>query len=165
MNIYELTTQFLRLQEALIESGGALTEEQEKEFDELTNITEEKLQSYRYVILNMKGNYESVKSERQRLQDMERSLKNAYDNVVERVFFGMQAMGIEEKNLKVGFLKVVNVGGKLRLTVTEEADALPEDYQVVRVSANNEAIREALESGEQLPFAYFEPRGKRLSVK
>jgi hypothetical protein len=45
------------------------------------------------------------------------------------------------------------------------AEDLPQEFQKVTISANNDAIREALESGEQLGWARIGERGEHINIK
>lgn len=42
---------------------------------------------------------------------------------------------------------------------------LPEQFQRVSIEADTKAIREALEAGQQLPFAHLGDRGSSLRIK
>ena len=63
-------------------------------------------------------------------------------------------------------ISVVANGGKapLKLDNTAVAD-LPERFQRVQVEPDREAIRSALEAGEELEFAYIAQRENHLRIK
>lgn len=60
--------------------------------------------------------------------------------------------------------KLQNAGGKLPLIVDENA-TVPERFTKITIENDNELIRKALESGEELDFARFGQRSKTLKIK
>lgn len=59
-------------------------------------------------------------------------------------------------------------GGKAPLVINEEykdAGKLPERFQKMEIKADTDAIREALDAGEQLEFAAYGERGKSLRIR
>jgi hypothetical protein len=62
-------------------------------------------------------------------------------------------------------LSVAGNGGKQPLEVAVEPTALAPQYQAVKVEANKEAIRAALEGGTAVPGCTLLPRGTSLRIR
>lgn len=56
-------------------------------------------------------------------------------------------------------------GGKQPLSITEDLSALPDEYKVVSVSPDTDAIREALESGIEVAGCELQQRGTHVRVR
>lgn len=65
-----------------------------------------------------------------------------------------------------GRVSVVRNGGKLRINYADAIDpaTLPEQFVRVRREIDSEAVRDALDRGETLPFARFAERGTHLRI-
>ena len=53
-------------------------------------------------------------------------------------------------------------GGKQQLTIDGD---VPKEYTRTITENDIDKIRQALENGENLPFAYLEPRGESLRIR
>lgn len=56
-------------------------------------------------------------------------------------------------------------GGKTPISITEDLSALPDEYKIVSVSPDTDAIREALESGIEVPGCELQQRGTHVRVR
>ena len=79
----------------------------------------------------------------------------------------LEKQGIKKLGTNKFNLTIANNGGKLPVVIDSKIDPkdLPRKYRNVTYSLNKTAIREALEKGETLDFAYFGERGKSLRIK
>lgn len=77
----------------------------------------------------------------------------------------MDAM-IQTDNLEIEAgeytVKVVNNGGVEPMVIDGE---VPESMCKVILEPDKKRIREAIESGQEVPYAHLEPRGKHLTIK
>lgn len=109
-------------------------------------------------------------TEAERLRRLAESDEKAVARLKNRLqwFFERHGLGkIETARFRLG---LQNNGGKLPLLITE--DAKPEEaeerfHKVIptRVEFDKDAVRQALEAGEELPFAKLGERGKRIVIK
>ena len=51
------------------------------------------------------------------------------------------------------------------MIMSASPDELPQEFQKVTIEANNEAIRKALDEGQELEFAQYGERGESLRIK
>jgi hypothetical protein len=79
----------------------------------------------------------------------------------------LEAQGVKKLSLHRFNLAISNNGGVLPLKLSCEVAELPPQFQRIEVSADNGAIREALESGdlEAQKVAYFAERETHLRVR
>jgi hypothetical protein len=94
-------------------------------------------------------------------------LRTAKENHVklmkERLFSAMKATGKEKFNTELFSFSIQKSGGKLPVIIDDEV--VPIEYQKAKWENDNELIREALESGKQLPFAHLGERGETLRIR
>ena len=55
-------------------------------------------------------------------------------------------------------------GGKLPIVLTVDPKDLPFDFQRVKIEANSDAIRDALEHGQEVPGAELGERGEHIKI-
>lgn len=145
MNIFEITKDFLALQNTLIESGGELTPELETALQINSNELTTKGQGYGYIIKSLEYEVDVIDQEIKRLQQ----LKKVRDNAIERLKTTLKiAMELTETNeiktptLKINFRKSESV---------EVADVNLLDSEFVKTKVTKEAdkiaIKEAIKSG------------------
>lgn len=74
----------------------------------------------------------------------------------------MKAVGCAKSGDAINSASIVKNGGKKPVILSDE---VPQEWQKVKYEPDNKRIREALENGEELPFAKLGERGERLSIK
>ena len=87
------------------------------------------------------------------------------DRLKERLKAVMETTGRTKIDTARFRLSVAGNGGKQWLEVKVEPTALAPQYQVVRVEADKEAIRAALEGGATIPGCTLLPRGTSLRIR
>lgn len=136
--------------------------------DTLEGITTElelKVESYIKVMRNLEADMKAFEEEAKFYSEKASTIKNNIKRLKDTLCNAMITTGHDDKEgLKAGnfVLKVAGNGGKQPLVIDGE---VPDNYTRIIVEADTEKIRTALESGEVLPFAHLEPRGKHLSIK
>ena len=60
--------------------------------------------------------------------------------------------------------KIVKNGGLAPLELTVDPAKLPARFKKVKIEADSAAIREALENGEKLKYAYLGERGEHIKI-
>jgi hypothetical protein len=157
--------------EDLIDSPDAQDEAIAKYLDNLakaTTLRDQKLDNYAGLIRELEIRADARKAEAKRLSDraavdqskadrLKRSLQN---------FFGAHELKTVETNRFR--LTLANNGGKLPVIFdSRPVEELPEQFTKTKTvtSADNEAIRKALDGGEKLGFAWFGERTQSLRIK
>ena len=107
------------------------------------------------------------KEECERLQKLIKKDQNTVDWLLLYLQQHLEKQGIKKLRTNKFNLTIANNGGKLPVVIDSKIDPkdLPRKYRNVIYSPNKNAIREALEKGEELNFAYFGERGKYLRIK
>jgi len=97
------------------------------------------------------------------IADRARIDANAADALKRWLMELMQRRGTKKLETLRFRLSVCGNGGKQPIDITGE---VPEDFMYTPdPEVDNEHVRKALESGEQLPFAQLLPRGTHLRIK
>lgn len=103
-------------------------------------------------------------------EEAERHLKRAqaHGNLArrlkERLKAHLELIGMPKLETRRFRVRVQANGGKLPLDVLVPADQLPTRFQRLRIEADNDAIRQALEEGATFSFAHLLPRGTHLRI-
>ena len=153
VSLYQIEQEYLNIAEALIESGGELTEELELQL----TINKEQLQNkgvcYGMVIKDIEAENEAIDTEIKRLTELKKSRSKAIDRLKTNLSTAMQVFGIEE--IKSPLLKI-----SFRKSESVEVDVnLDKKYIKTTVSTAPDklAIKEAIKAG-------IEVEGARLVV-
>ena len=162
MNLYELTDELIQLQEMMSEECEEQVlldtiEAVEGEFDA-------KIEGYCKVIKNLEADAKALKEESKRLSARQKSIENN----ISRMKNAMQTALIQTGRKEAGGLlkaKIQKNGGMLPLILSEAPERLPEAFRRVSYEADNEAIRKALDEGQELDFAEYGERGESLRIK
>lgn len=171
--LYKIVEQTREIEDAIhaLEEAGWDPESEKILYDALIGLDEditEKLARYCRVIRNFEATAAICKSEAENL----RNRATVSENAVKRLKAVMlNALGfLELSNVQAGPFKVTvcNNGGwiPMRLKIDDPKD-LPGRFQKVKVEADTQAIREALDAGEVEAFqvAEFEERGKHVRIR
>lgn len=167
--IFEITGEWQALIELLEETGGDITdpaveEYVEKCFDDIENDLERKVDGYVQVLNELKARAAARKAEADRLAKRAKVDLNTMKTMKERLTYALIGLGREKIETERFKVTVANAGGKQPLTLDD--GPLPSDWVDVQTVENpaKDRIRAFLESGNTLPFARLEERGKVLRV-
>lgn len=110
---------------------------------------------------------DAAKAEAKRCADLARIRENRVAAMKARLKVYFEANGIAKVETAKHAFTIAGNGGKLPLVIDENTkpEAAPERFQKVTVDFDQDAIRAALESGEELDFARLGERGTHLRVK
>lgn len=87
---------------------------------------------------------------------------NAIGRMKDALKVAMTKIGTDKIDTGDFTIKLQKNGGKQPMVVDGD---VPNDYLKVIYERDNEKIRNALEDGEELPFAHLEERGKHVVIK
>lgn len=159
--LFELTSDYLNL----LEMAEDPDIEEDVFLDTLKGIEgaiEDKAEGYAVIIGELLAKADRITSEAKRLSTWADSLTKHADRMKEALMFTMDEIGtkkIETEHFRIG---IAGNGGKKPLKITS---AVPDQYMVMKPEVDTKKIREALEAGEQLDFAYLADRGRHLNIK
>lgn len=150
-SLYELTEEMVALDRLLAELGGEVTEGTEgqtleqwaTEFDWKLR---EKVDGYGSLIKNLEADAGAIGEEVKRLQDRARVLDNRASRLKALAKFSMERLQTRKLEGLRFTIALQKAGGLAPLEVLMDAEKLPEHFQTVTISANNEAIRKQLEN-------------------
>jgi hypothetical protein len=171
MNLYEITEQTLEIENIL----AGLDEESANCEAVVTALQDaltahkdalgEKLEKYVHVIRNYEALAEARKAEAARLTAGAKVAENKAARLKEAILNVCTALELSKVQAGLFTVSIAQNGGKAPLNVTADPSELPEQYRKVEYKPNNDAIREALEAGESLPFASIGERGRGVRIK
>lgn len=167
--LFDISQELLLLELQLEEAEGEMNDALEDWFDQLNEERDQKLDNYAALIKELEARSNARKTEAQRLRelaDIDAKKAERLKTRLKEFFINTNLQKIETDRFKLGIRKN---GGVIPLVFEEhlEVAQLPDAYRIDTVShkANSEAIRAALDSGENLPFVKYGERGVSLSIK
>lgn len=136
-------------------------------FAQLLDNRDIKLDRYAALIQFNQTLADAAKAEAKRCADLARIRENRVAAMKARLKMYFEANGITKIETAKHAFTIAGNGGKLPLVIDENTkpEAAPECFQKVTVDFDQDAIRAALESGEELDFARLGERGTHLRVK
>ena len=163
MTLYELTDELTTLAEMMEDAD---TEEQVL-LDTIEAVGGEydaKIENYCKLIKNLDAESKALKEESKRLASRQKTIDG---NIARLKAFMMESMKQTGRTDAGGLLRarIAKNGGVLPLIMSANPEELPQEFQKVTIEANNEAIRKALDEGQELEFAQYGERGESLRIK
>ena len=148
-NLYELTSNYETVLNMLYDEEI----DEQMLFDTLESIEgeiEEKADGYAKIIKELEAKQKARKEEAKRLTDGAKVFENRVKAWKTKFATNLFSFNIAKN------------GGKQALTIDGD---VPEEYTKTIIENDTDKIRQALENGENLPFAHLEPRGESLRIK
>lgn len=170
--LFEIGADTQALNDLLVELEGDISDPAVAEaidgwLNETSTALDKKLDGYGALIREREAKAAARKAEAQRLLDLAKTDENTVKRLKERLQFFFDANGITKQETARFKFSVVANGGKLPLIINEglAPEDVAEGWQKQVISFDNEAIREALEAGNELSFARLGERGSSLRIK
>lgn len=167
-NMYQLTQAYLELDEFIDGLSGDVTSieaEIVKYLECLNGALEEKADNTAAVITELESRARVRREEADRLADLARADAEKAKRLEFALMTLLRAAGTRKIDGSRFVVAIQKNGGKRKLIVDIDPASLPERFQRVFIEANGEAIRQAIDAGENLEFARLAPQGERLSIK
>lgn len=146
-NLFNINEDMFRLHQQIEENGGELTPELEEQLTITEHDRESKCEGYVSVIRQLKSKSQFIKDEAKRLFDAART----YDKSVERLEDSLLSSIVQLGNIKTNFVSISTRRNK-SVEIANDVE-IPLQYQRVKIEANKTAIKEAIESGIDVPGA------------
>lgn len=168
MSLYAIHCEMETIIEAILEGGADSAEAQaalDAHLADLDAALDAKADDYAALItsLNARAAARSIEAKRMRqLADADEALA---DRLKERLKTVMETTGRTKIDTARFRLSVAGNGGKQPLVIDADPATLPKHLTAVRVEADKEAIRAALEGGATIPGCTLLPRGTSLRIR
>lgn len=159
MNIYEITNEYLHLQEAM--ENEELTEEEYADMLECMDFELElKVDGYCYVMKNIDVTIKALKAEADKLNIRRKSLEKRLEKLQKSLVDSMKVIGKEQVK---GNVFGVKIGARPAVKILDESRKYSDDVQrfvtvktVTTTDWDKTAIAKAIKAGEVLDFAVLE---------
>lgn len=146
-NLFNINADLFQLQQQINENYGEITPELEEQLIISEHERETKCEGHVYIIRELKSKSQFIKDEAKRLLDIAKS----YDKSIERLEDNLLSSIVHLGPIKTNFVSISTRRNK-SVEIADDAE-LPLQYQRVKIEANKTAIKEALESGIDVPGA------------
>jgi hypothetical protein len=134
--------------------------------DSIEAVIEEKADSYARILRQFDADIENIKAEENRLKQRRIALEGRKDFLKSNLFTAMKAVGLTKIKTPLFTVNIQKNGGKAPLVITAKTtDELPTEFVIAKVEPNKEYIREYLEAGNELSFAYIGEQGESLRIR
>lgn len=165
-SLYEISEDLVLVEQALVDTSdpdGIAS--LERYLAELAVERERKLDAYCGLIREIESRSEARAAEADRLRDLALVDRNAVKRLKEALLDHFTAHGLVKVETERFRVTRAKAGGKPALELDPvDPFELPEAYSKIAIEPDKEAIRTALERGEELPFARLKPRGEHIRI-
>ena len=135
-------------------------------FGDVMSERDRKLDGYARFISDRTALAKAQKEEANRILALSKANEGSAKRLKELLYWLFKERGWSKLDTPLHKFWIQNNGGVLPLTVLEtDATKLPERFQKVIVTADNDAIRAALDAGETLEFAVYAERVDSIRIK
>ena len=165
-SLYEISEDLALVEQALVDTSdpdGIAS--LERYLAELAVERERKLDAYCGLIREIEARSQARAAEADRLRELARIDRSAVERLKEGLLQHFVAHDLKRVETERFRITRAKSGGRqpLELDPVDSWD-LPEQYTKITIEPDKEAIRTALESGEELPWARLTPRGEHLRI-
>jgi len=173
-SLFEISDDLLALEEMLALAGGEITEDEagaalQDWFDTLGAERDTKIDNYAALIRELDARADAREVEAKRLMALAGSDANNVKRLKERLKLFFELHEIKKLDTPRFRISVQANGGKSPLVVPEMWEALPstapEAFHRRVIELDKQAIREALEAGEEINGCAISERGNHLRIK
>ncbi len=164
MNLYELTANYLALQQ-MLEDPEADSQMIADTMESLDYDIEEKADGYAKVIRNMEATITAIKSEQERLTAKKNLLEMSIKTLKKNLQESMIATGKRKFKTDLFSFSIQKNGGKAPVILdVKDTSELPDELVRIKEEPNMDAIRALLDQGE-CKYAHYGDRGEGLRIK
>ncbi len=161
--LYEITGDYLRLLEMLEEEESIDLQAFNDTLEGIEGEFEIKADGYARVLKELKAEAGKYDAEIQRMTTRRDSLNNRSKMIKKHLYESMKATGKTKFKTDLFSFSIRGNGGKQSMEITDKEKNIPKMY--MKRVPDNEKIRKALESGENLSFAMLKERGEHLVIR
>lgn len=169
MSLYAITDELSRLFRAYEDHGaesGEFADALREHTDALTEAFDAKADDYAALIRTAEARAEARKTEADRMRRLSQDDDALANRLRSALLESMKRLNISRTNTARFRISVATNGGAVPVIIPDET-AIPDQYRVPRMSfsVDREALRAALERGENVEGASLGVRGIRLNIK
>lgn len=163
--LFEISAELRGIEEALEMAEGEMTPELEAWFSEITDDRDTKVNNYCWLISELTDHAKFLREEAARFSEWAKVNENKATRLKDRLLEFFQAHGIQKLVTPHFKPRIQANGGVAPLLLSVQPEELPEEFQKVVVTANQDEIRRVLSSGTELEFARLGERGFHLRIR
>lgn len=164
MSLYDLTAEWLEIEDLLIENGGELTAELEERLAAVQGGIEERTDAICAVVQRLTRAAEAAKAEADRLTALARSRQNSADRLKRYLLDRLTDIGREKVETN-RFVVRVQQNGRPSIAWELDPELLPAELQRVTVALDGTAAYERWKRGEPLPPGMEVTVGRHLRIR
>lgn len=165
MNVYELTGDFLKLQQ-LLEDPEVDQELVKAAMADLDEAIEDKADGYAMIIQNMLASVDAIKAEKRRLDARQKAFENSVDRLKTNLQECMTITGKTKFKTELFSFSIQKNGGKAPVILdVDDTSKLPDELVRIKEEPDLEAIRELIEKEGSCKYAHLGDRGESLRIK
>ena len=166
MSLYQITAELTSVLDALVDNNEEAEAALAEHLSALTEAFDIKADDYAALIRVCETRADARRMEAERMTILAKDDERKAERLRTLLMDAMKATGRTKVETDRFRLSVKKNGGKVPVIITDEA-ALPIDYRVPKITEviDKDGIREALESGKEVPGAALGERGQRLDLK
>lgn len=165
MNLYELTNDFLALQE-MLEDPDAESDVINDTMEAIEGEIEHKADGYAKIIRNMEGNVAAVEQEQKRLQHRKNLLEGNIKLLKTRLQESMVATGKRKFKTDLFSFAIQKNGGKAPVILdVKDTSELPDELVRIKEEPDLDAIRQLIEKEGSCKYGHLGERGESLRIK
>jgi len=165
MNLYELTADYLALQE-LMEDPEVDAQVIADTLEAIEGDLESKADNYAKVIRNMEGSIIAIEHEQDKLAAKKAILKGNVKRLKDNLQTSMIATGKRKFKTDLFSFNIQKNGGKAPVILdVKDTSELPDDLVRIKEEADLDAIRTLIEKEGSCQFAHLGERGESLRIK
>ena len=163
-NLYDLTNDY----EAVLNMLYDEEIDEQMIFDTLEGIEgeiEDKADGYAKIIKELLGDAEKIKEEKIRLEQRQKAFENRAQLLKENLQNTMKQLGKTKFKTNLFSFNIQKNGGKLPLIIDDIKKVPNEYFKHTEKEVDNTKVREAIDSGKNIPFAHYGVQGESLRIK
>ena len=163
-NLYELTSNYETVLNMLYDEDI----DEQMVLDTLESIEgeiEDKADGYAKIIKELLGDAEKIKAEKLRLEARQKAFENRAKLLKDNLQNTMTQLGKTKFKTELFSFGIQKNGGKLPLIIEDIAKVPDEYFKHTEKELDNTKIREAIDSGKEISFAYYGKQGETLRIR
>lgn len=168
-NIFQLEGDIVALEallseDASVDENGEINAQLAQWLEESEGNFSDKVEGYCGLMATFTALADARKAEVRRLQELEQQARNNAERLRKVLREVLMRLGRDKVETARYKLRLQKAGGQQPMTIDEFAE-MPEQFMQTIKTVDKAAIRAALESGKELPFAKLEERSTILVIK
>lgn len=164
MNLFEMTNEYRHILNEIEECEGDPTESVIAMLEQLESDIGNKADGYCSLINHYQAYAKAAQEEAARIAKRSESFANRAKWLKDRLKAAMESLGETKIKTPYHSVTICKNGGAQPIKIEGQPENLPEEFRMVVIKPNTDAIREALVAGQTVPGCQLEPRGNHLRI-